>query len=255
MDMTTHNHKDLVVAQFGPQAAAYVTSQVHAHGEDLQQLAAFVAGNPAARALDMGCGGGHVSFNLAPHMAEVVAYDMSVDMLAAVAQAASERGIRNIVTRQGVAEQLPFPDASFDFVISRYSAHHWHDVAAGLAEARRVLKTGGRAAFADVVAPLNPMVDTHLQSIELLRDTSHVRDYSPDEWRQKLIDAGFVPGQVTMRRLHIDFASWIARMRTPDLYVLAIRALQAGAPHEVADYLEFEPDGSFTMDSMVIEAG
>ncbi len=244
--MTTHNHKDLVVAQFGPQAAAYVTSQVHA---------AFVAGNPAARALDMGCGGGHVSFNLAPHMAEVVAYDMSVDMLAAVAQAASERGIRNIVTRQGVAEQLPFPDASFDFVISRYSAHHWHDVAAGLAEARRVLKTGGRAAFADVVAPLNPMVDTHLQSIELLRDTSHVRDYSPDEWRQKLIDAGFVPGQVTMRRLHIDFASWIARMRTPDLYVLAIRALQAGAPHEVADYLEFEPDGSFTMDSMVIEAG
>jgi ubiquinone/menaquinone biosynthesis C-methylase UbiE len=188
-------------------------------------------------------------------MAEVVAYDMSVDMLAAVAQAASERGIRNIVTRQGVAEQLPFPDASFDFVISRYSAHHWHDVAAGLAEARRVLKTGGRAAFADVVAPLNPMVDTHLQSIELLRDTSHVRDYSPDEWRQKLIDAGFVPGQVTMRRLHIDFASWIARMRTPDLYVLAIRALQAGAPHEVADYLEFEPDGSFTMDSMVIEAG
>ncbi len=253
--MTSRSHQDLVIDQFGPNAAAYVTSQVHANGEDLQQLAAFVTGHPSARVLDLGCGGGHVSYNIAPHVAEVVAYDMSLDMLIVVAQTASERGIRNIVTRQGVAEKLPFPDASFDFVISRYSAHHWHDVAAGLAEARRVLKPGGRAAFADIAAPVNPLVDTHLQSIELLRDTSHVRDYSQDEWRQKLAHAGFAPGQVTLRRLRIDFASWIARLNTPDLYVQAIRALQAGAPREIADYLEFEPDGSFTMDSMVIEAG
>jgi ubiquinone/menaquinone biosynthesis C-methylase UbiE len=252
--MTVQSHQDLVTNQFGPQAAAYVTSQVHAHGEDLPQLAAFVTGHPSARVLDLGCGGGHVSFNLAPHVAEVVAYDMSVDMLVVVAQTASERGIRNIVTRQGVAEKLPFPDASFDFVISRYSAHHWQDLPAALLEARRVLKPGGRAAFADIAAPVNPLVDTHLQSIELLRDTSHVRDYSQDEWRQKLTEAGFVPGAVTMRRLRIDYPSWIARMRTPDLYAQAIRSLQTNAPREVAAYLEYEPDGSFTMDSMVIEA-
>jgi SAM-dependent methyltransferase len=253
--MTGRSHQDLVIDQFGPHAAAYVLSPVHAQGEDLVQLAAFVAGHPSARVLDLGCGGGHVSFNLAPHVAEVVAYDVSIDMLVVVAQTASERGIRNILTRQGVAENLPFADGSFDFVISRYSAHHWQDFAAALAEARRVLRFGGRAAFADIAAPSNPLIDTHLQSIELLRDTSHVRDYSEDEWRRALVAAGFVPGPATMRRLHIDYASWILRMRTPDLYAEAIRALQTQAPREVADYLEFEPDGSFTMDSMVIEAG
>jgi ubiquinone/menaquinone biosynthesis C-methylase UbiE len=253
--MTIQDHSHLVTAQFGPRAAAYVTSQVHATGADLDQLAELAkAGAPNARALDLGCGGGHAGFHVAPHVGQMVAYDMSVDMLNAVSHAAADRGLGNIVTRQGVAEDLPFPDGAFDLVVSRFSAHHWNDLEAGLAEARRVLRDNGRAVFIDVVAPPSPLCDTHLQTIELLRDTSHVRNYSAAAWLKALTEAGFVTGAKTARRLRLEFSSWVTRMRTPDLNAAAIRALQAGMPREVTDYLELEDDGSFSIDTLTIEA-
>jgi SAM-dependent methyltransferase len=253
--MTIQDHAQLVTAQFGPRAAAYVASAVHAGGADLEQLAAFAARGPAfARALDLGCGGGHAAFHVAPHVGQMVAYDMSVEMLNAVSRTAAERDIGNILTRQGVAETLPFPDRGFDLVVSRFSAHHWNDLSAGLAEARRVLKDDGRAVFIDVVAPPSPLCDTHLQTIELLRDMSHVRNYTAAAWLAALDDAGFATGTKTARRLRLDFTSWVTRMRTPDLYIGAIRGLQANMPREVADYLELEPDGSFTIDTLTIEA-
>ena len=82
--MTNTAHA-LVARQFSPRAAAYVQSAVHAQGEDLAELADFARRNTFARALDLGCGGGHVSFAIAPHVGEVVAYDLSDEMLAAVA--------------------------------------------------------------------------------------------------------------------------------------------------------------------------
>lgn len=203
--MTAKTHESVVAGQFGPRAAAYVTSAVHAQGEDLQSLGEIVRGHKSARALDLGCGGGHVSFHVAPHVAEVVAYDLSEEMLAAVRSAAAERGLANIVTRQGAVERLPFEDASFDFVLSRFSAHHWRDFAAGLREARRVLKRSGRAVFMDAVTPGQGLLDTYLQTIELLRDPSHFRNYSRAEWRQALTDAGFVPDAGTARKVPLEF--------------------------------------------------
>lgn len=252
--MSGHSQERLVEAQFGPQAAAYVASPVHARGEDLQQLAAIAAAAPGGRVLDLGCGGGHVAFNVAAAAGAVVAYDLSAEMLAAVAAEAAARGIANLRTMQGPAERLPFADASFDVVLSRFSAHHWRDVDAGLGEARRVLAPGGRAAFADAVAPEAPLLDSFIQAIELLRDPSHVRDYRVAEWQAKLAAAGFVPGAVTHRRLRLDFASWVERMRTPPLHVEAIRALAACMSAEVTDHFAIEPDGSFLLDTMVIEA-
>ena len=56
-------------------------------------------------------------------------------MLAVVAQAAKDKHLDNIRVQQGVAESLPFADNSADVIISRYSAHHWHDVGQALREA------------------------------------------------------------------------------------------------------------------------
>jgi SAM-dependent methyltransferase len=252
--MTGTSHENLVTQQFGPRAAAYVGSAVHAQGEDLLQLAALLRGRKAARVLDLGCGGGHVSFHVAPEVGEIVAYDLSDEMLAAVTAEASRRKIGNLVTRRGAVEALPFEDASFDAVLSRFSAHHWHHWEKGLAEARRVVKPTGIVAFADCVSPGAPMLDTYLQGIELLRDPSHVRDYSVAEWRQALTRAGFAPGAVTERRLRLDFASWIARMETPPIQRDAIRALQQVMAKDVVEHFAIESDGSFTIDTAVIEA-
>ncbi len=247
-------HDALVDAQFGARADAYVASAVHAQGEDLRDLAAFFAGRCDARVLDLGCGGGHAGFAVAPHVAEVVAYDLSPAMLAAVAAEAAARGLANVTTARGAAEALPFADASFDAVITRFSAHHWADMPAGIAEARRVVKTGGKAAFIDIVAPAAVALDTFLQSVELLRDASHVRDYTVAQWSTVLDAAGFRITRTVQRRLRMEFASWTARMQTPQLRCDAIRSLQASASAEVAQHFEHEPDGSFTIDSLAIEA-
>ncbi len=170
------SHETLVESQFGARAGAYLMSEVHAQGADLAALVELARGRPGARVLDLGCGGGHVAFNAAPHAAELVAYDLSSEMLGVVAATARERGLVNVTTRQGSVDRLPFDDGSFDIVLSRYSAHHWRDFAAAVREAARVLKPGGAAGFVDAVSPGTPLLDTFFQAIELRRDPSHGRD-------------------------------------------------------------------------------
>lgn len=252
--MSARDHASHVVDQFGAQAAAYVTSPVHAAGADLDRIGALIRAMPGARVLDLGCGGGHVAFAAAAAGASVIAYDLSDAMLAAVSVEAARRGLGAIETRRGAAETLPFPDAAFDAVLTRYSAHHWRDVPAALVEARRVLRPGGLLVVCDIVAPEDPLLDTHLQAVELLRDPSHVRDYRVSEWHAMLRAGGFAPGPMLASRLRMAFASWIARMRTSDLNAAAVRALQATAPSEVAAHFGVEADGSFLLDSMLIEA-
>jgi SAM-dependent methyltransferase len=187
-------------------------------------------------------------------MASVVAYDLSEEMTAAVARTAAGRGLDNIQTRQGRAERLPFDDHAFDFVATRFSAHHWGDLHAGLREARRVLRPGGWAVIVDGAGCEVAAADTHLQAIELLRDPSHVRDYSTAEWAGALGDVGFVVRGLHRHRLRLEFTSWVERMRTPQVNRDAILALQAGASAEVRRRLAIEPDGSFLLDVVMFEA-
>jgi ubiquinone/menaquinone biosynthesis C-methylase UbiE len=247
-------HRDQVADAFGSTAAHYLTSHVHATGKDLQTLAKRVAKTPKAAVLDIGCGAGHASFAVAPHAASVVAYDLARPMLATVATAAIDRGLGNIVTKQGAAESLPFDDASFDWVISRLSAHHWHDVPQALGEVRRVLKPGGQVIFIDIAGADHPLLDTHLQAVEVLRDGSHIRDYRADEWLGFFERAGLTAKVSERWRMPIEFGAWVARMRTPPLRVDAIRSLWDNAPDEVRQYFAVQADGSFELDALMVEA-
>lgn len=252
--MTSSVHTQVVQRQFGEQASAYLSSSVHAQGSEFALLQAEVAGRSDARVLDLGCGAGHVSFNVAASVGEVVAYDLSQQMLDVVAAAAQERGLSNVRTQCGAAEQLPFADGEFDFVFSRYSAHHWSDLGVALREVRRVLKPGGVAAFIDVMSPGSPLLDTYLQSAEVLRDTSHVRDYAAAEWLRQVSEAGLYTRSHSRQRLRLEFTSWVERMRTPEAMRVAIRGLQQAMGAEVREYYEIEQDGSFSTDVLVLWA-
>jgi ubiquinone/menaquinone biosynthesis C-methylase UbiE len=251
---STPQHQSMVAESFGNRADAYVKSAVHAGGPDLATLVATLQARGAESLLDLGCGGGHLSFHAAPLVGRVVAYDLSTAMLSAVEKAAVARGLTNIETKQGPAEILPFADASFDVVATRYSAHHWRDVPAALVEMRRVVRPGGRAMVMDVFAPANPLLDTHLQTLETLRDPSHVRNYSLAEWEQMLRRAGFQPQSPQSFRLRLEFASWVERIGTPAAHIPALRSLLGHAPAEVKDHFAIEPDGSFTIDTMFMLA-
>ncbi len=243
-----HNHHDSVRTQFDPQAQDYLTSAVHAGGPDLEYARAQIANQVPASgaALDVGCGAGHLAFVVATLLSRTTALDPSPGMLRTVAIEAATRGLATLETRQGYAAALPFADNTFDFVCTRYSAHHWTTLGDALVEMHRVLKPAGQLLVIDVLGDEDPLVDTHLQTIELLRDPSHVRDRSCTEWKGALDAAGFAIGDEWSSPLRLDFAAWIARMRTPEIHVAALRALQAGAPSEVKRALSYAADGSFT---------
>jgi len=244
----------LAASRFGAAAPAYLTSAVHAQGADLRRLNELARGRPGLTALDLGCGAGHAAYALAEGGAQVVAYDLSSEMLGVVEAEARRRELTNVTTRQGPAERLPFQNAGFDFVVTRYSAHHWADVPAALGEVARVLKPGGSLIAIDVVAPETPLFDTLLQTVEILRDPSHVRDYRVSEWAAMCRAAGFQYPVSDVWRVPMEFASWIERMRTSALRADAVRDVFAQAPREAREHFALRPDGGFEIDVAWIQA-
>ncbi|MDR3640302.1 MAG: class I SAM-dependent methyltransferase [Humidesulfovibrio sp.] len=243
----------LAAKRFGAAAQAYLTSSTHATGVDLERLTELARGLGQPVALDLGSGPGHAAYALAQGGALVTASDLSAEMLAVVAQEAERRGLASLQTRQGAAERLPFPEASFDLVVTRYSAHHWVYVPAALREVRRVLKPGGTLVIVDAVAPEAPVADTLLQTLELLRDPSHVRHYRLTEWAALLEAAGFAAPKSDVWTLPLEFASWVARMETSELRAKAVRDVLAKAAEEARRHFQVQPDGSFVLDVVWLE--
>jgi ubiquinone/menaquinone biosynthesis C-methylase UbiE len=120
---------------------------------------AIAVGVPAgSRLLDVGCGPGEVLVRLATLAPGIDATGLDVDaaMIDRARRKADHAGrARGAGPRFVVADvaAMPFPDASFDVVVSSYAVHHWPDRHAGLAEVMRVLKPGGRAIVWDVAPP------------------------------------------------------------------------------------------------------
>lgn len=232
--MQKNTIKQAVQEQFGHAASHYSSSAVHVAGADLDAMLQALPLDPAWRVLDVGCGAGHTALAFAPHVAEVVAADLTPAMLAQLDALAATRGISNIRTQHADVEAMPFADASFDLVVSRYSAHHWPQPEQALHEIRRVLRPGAAFILGDIVAPADWTQDTFLQTLELLRDPSHVRDHSVRDWLNKLAEAGFTDVEQTGQfPISLHFGDWLARMHTPPVMADAIRALFAGAPAEI----------------------
>jgi ubiquinone/menaquinone biosynthesis C-methylase UbiE len=249
------DQQELTVQQFGTNAENYLASEVHSKGEDIERLVAIARQSPSLRALDLGCGAGHVAYALARGGAgRVIAYDPSAEMLSVVAQEALRRGHQALETRAGAAEDLPFDNGSFDLVVTRYSAHHWANVPRALEEVARVTASGGLLIVVDVIAPEAPLLDTSLQVIEFLRDASHVRDYRLSEWRRMLVAAGFAESLVRSFKTAIDFPTWIARIGTPPERVAALHSVFSALPREACDYFQVTERFSFQLDTGWLEA-
>jgi ubiquinone/menaquinone biosynthesis C-methylase UbiE len=245
-EMSEVDIKQSVQRQFGAVAANYVTSAVHRGGPDLDALLAAAAPRGAERVLDAGCGAGHTALAFAPLAAEVVGVDLTEAMLEQGRRLATERGLANVAFQLGDVEQLPFPEASFDIVASRYSAHHYPRPWAALREFARVLRPGGIFLLVDVVSPDDPTQDTFLNAIELLRDPSHVRDHCITQWRAMLGAAGFACELLGTWDLRLDFESWVARMRTPPLSIAQLRTLFDRAPREVRTAMAIAGEGDYS---------
>ena len=220
----------LVQKKFGDAAADYATSTVHAEGESLARLIALVDPQPNWRVLDVATGAGHMAIALAPHVAKVTATDITDAMLAETRKLAHARGLHNVRTGNAKAEDLPFPDMSFDLVTCRLAAHHFRRMPAFAAEAFRVLMPQGRLGLIDDISPEEKSVSAAYNAFEKLRDPSHGTCLSLDAWQAILEQAGFAIERTETLDQDIEFAPWSARMRCDAPTEARLRDLLADDP-------------------------
>jgi ubiquinone/menaquinone biosynthesis C-methylase UbiE len=236
---------DRVRAQFGAEAAAYTISVGHRDPAMVRHVVELARPHPADHALDIATGAGHTALALAPHVAEVIAYDITPQMLAETARNATERNLTNVTIRQGMAEQLPFGDGSFEIVTVRHAPHHFADAARAVREMARVAKSGGRVIIVDGRSPEDPTLDREFNHIEKLRDPSHVRNYRPSEWRAMVTAAGL---RITSEELDyytengrpMDFATWTGRANTPPAAITELTRLFRTASPALIQALRIE---------------
>jgi SAM-dependent methyltransferase len=167
-------------------AQLYRESLAHRQGRDLELFAEWAEGKTA---LDVATGGGHVADRLRAAGLDVVTIDSAPGMQP------------DVVSR---AEEIPFADESFDVVVCRVAAHHFRDPALALAEMARVSRS--LVLLAD-----NLFLGEAGEEADRLRDPTHVRNYSEDEWRQMFEAAGLDVEAFEREDKRIEVGPWLER--------------------------------------------
>lgn len=223
--------KDLVKQQYGAHAAGYVTSTVHAQGESLKRLVELIQPQKEWHALDVSTGGGHTALAFAPYVREMVASDLTPEMLAAAEKFIRGQGVTNVEFRIADAENLPFADGEFDLVTNRIALHHFPDAAKAIREMARVLKQNGVLGFTDNTVPPNKQLAGFINHFEKLRDPSHNWCYPIPRLEAYMTDAGLKVEHVEESAKHMEFEAWADRMGcSPETKTELKRLLDTASP-------------------------
>ncbi|TKC18043.1 class I SAM-dependent methyltransferase [Robertmurraya kyonggiensis] len=204
------NIKSKVMDQFGKHAEKYVTSELHANGADLQTLIEWLQPQKTEIVLDIATGGGHVAKALSPYASQVIATDLTKEMLANTAMHLKPV-CPNVSYVIADAENLPFLDDTFDIVTCRIAAHHFPNPHDFINEVARVLKPNGSFLLIDNVAPKEKHLAEFINSLEALRDESHARCLSIEVWRNLFASSHLQVIQSEYFKKTYTLPSWIER--------------------------------------------
>jgi ubiquinone/menaquinone biosynthesis C-methylase UbiE len=175
------DHEDRIVEQFSRWAKPFADLPLHADGDGMARTLAACDLGPQMRVLDVACGPGIVACALAPHAGHVTGIDLTPAMIEQARQRQRTLTLGNMDWQVGRATALPFANASFDRVVTRYSLHHMTDPLAVLAEMCRVCRPGGRIIVIDATPA--PECQAAYDRMEILRDPSHTSALTQDELR------------------------------------------------------------------------
>ncbi|MSQ15477.1 MAG: methyltransferase domain-containing protein [Dehalococcoidia bacterium] len=227
--------------QYSRQAEYYTRSTAHSAGETLGLVVEWAQSRPDHKALDIATGTGFTAFALAPRVAYVVGYDLTAEMLGQAKIIRSQRGLTNVGFVQGVAETLPFGDGSFDIVVCRTAPHHFQSIDSFMAESRRVVKSGGQVIVVDTSVPGDPVVDEWQNMVELMRDPSHVKNLSIDQWQALFKKHRLeIDNSSKAYRTPLEFWDWVERSGTASDTVKELHNMFLGALPAVKDAFHIE---------------
>ncbi|MGC2744541.1 MAG: methyltransferase domain-containing protein [Candidatus Angelobacter sp.] len=204
-----HPHQSRILDQFTRQAAPFAAAAPIRNQETLDRIVQWAGAGPDDTVLDVACGPGLLACAFARVAKHATGIDMTPAMLEQARKTQEEQGLKNVSFLPGDVYSLPFPDAHFSIVSSRFVFHHLQEPLAALKEMKRVCKPGGKIVMADM-APL-PKKAAALNAAERLRDPSHVRAIPVVELRALFEQAGLASPQVNNYRMEGELEDLLSR--------------------------------------------
>jgi ubiquinone/menaquinone biosynthesis C-methylase UbiE len=184
------SNADIVLDQFTRQATPFASSAAMRDEEALRLLVEFSRATAADTVLDVACGPGLVVAAFAKTCRRATGIDLTPAMIEKAREHAAALALTNVDWHTGNVLPLPFPDASFSLVVSRFAFHHFPDPRAVMREMARVATRPGRVLVADMAASDDPRRADALNRMERLRDPSHTRALTLSQMRALFADVG-----------------------------------------------------------------
>ncbi|MGG0718407.1 class I SAM-dependent methyltransferase [Robertmurraya massiliosenegalensis] len=237
--MSNKEAKNLVKNVFGKNAEKYVTSESHSQGTDLPLIVEWLNPKSDSIVLDIATGGGHVAKTLSPHVATVLATDLTKEMLSNTAKHLRTQ-YKNIHYVLADAESLPFLDNTFDEVTCRIAPHHFPNPGHFIREVSRVLKPRSQFLLIDNIAPEDSDKGEFMNQVEKLRDKSHGRCLSISEWRKLFQNSDLEEGQSRQRKKKFMFPVWVNVTTENQEQRDEVEQLLLSATEELKEYFAIE---------------
>jgi len=210
MSDRAEEQRRLILEQFTKQAVPFAEMPAHSHEESIRLVIDMATVGPEDDVLDVACGPGLVACPLAEVAHHVTGIDITPAMIEQAKTKQRSMGLTNVTWVIGDAVPLPFPDAAFSVVVTRYSFHHFLDPKAVLSEMVRVCRPGGRVVVIDVLTSSPEQAEAY-NRVEKLRDPSHVRALSLEELAWLFHNAGLLDVKTAFYKLDVPLEELLAR--------------------------------------------
>jgi ubiquinone/menaquinone biosynthesis C-methylase UbiE len=204
-------HKETVRKYFTQTAAAFSKFAVRDTADVLAEKVEFVKPQATDVVLDVACGPGAFVLAIAPRVAFARGIDLTMEMLRQAREFQFGRMLSNVAFDCGEAEQLPYPDASFDIVSCQHALHHVQKPELVLKEMRRVAKPTARLLVIDTLSPEMDSKFEMLNQIEIRRDPSHVSTLRLTTFLKMFDDLGLETTRQAVRKRPRSFDQWMKR--------------------------------------------
>lgn len=197
-------HNQLILDQFSKQAVPF-SQKVPAHSNEaaFKLIIGTIGIHKQDEVLDVACGPGMLSCAIAQEAAFVTGIDLVPSMIEQARLLQQEKGLSNIDWALGDVSKLPYKEASFSVVVTRFSFHHFLEPPLVLQEMVRVSRPKGKIAVIDVFTTSPAHAYLH-NLLEKLRDDSHVKALSLFELQTMALDAGLRNLKTQFYRLEIE---------------------------------------------------